>query len=155
MNLKSLLLGSNGFYQKHLKAMKQGITRLEFSSYFYSYKEQTQNINVQLFQQRIDDALTQINLAPAKINYIVTFADMWHSFWEQARSIFIIQENTLTVVYAKNPVSTYSGQSVKINLKKDIIDFIKRFAIPGTWSIIVDLKNNKTYRVMKKGKKIM
>ena len=68
--------------------MKQGITRLEFSSYFYSYKEQTQNINVQLFQQRIDDALTQINLAPAKINYIVTFADMWHSFWEQARSIF-------------------------------------------------------------------
>ena len=59
------------------------------------------------------------------------------------------------MVYAKNPVSTYSGQSVKINLKKDIIDFIKRFAIPGTWSIIVDLKNNKTYRVMKKGKKIM
>ena len=77
---------------------------------------------------------------------------MWSNFWEQARSIFVLQENTLTVVYAKNPISTCAGQSVKINSKKDIIDFIKRFAIPGAWSIIVDAKTGKTHKVMKKGK---
>ena len=80
---------------------------------------------------------------------------MWSSFWEQSRSVFVLQDNTLTVAYAKNPISTYAGQSVMIKFKKDVIDFIKRFAIPGAWSIVVDLKNNNTYRVMKKGKKIM
>ena len=80
---------------------------------------------------------------------------MWSSFWKQARSIFVLQSNTLTVVYAKNPISSYAGQSVKINSKKDLIDFIKRFAISGTWSIVIDTKNNKTYRVMKKGKQTM
>jgi hypothetical protein len=58
-------------------------------------------------------------------------------------------------VYAKNPLATYAGQSVKINSKKDIIEFIKRFAISGTWSIVVDIRNGKKYKVMKKGKKVM
>jgi hypothetical protein len=61
----------------------------------------------------------------------------------------------LTVVHAKNPISTYAGQSVKFNSKKDVIDFIKRFAIPGVWSIVIDLKTDVTYRVMKKGKQVM
>lgn len=69
--------------------------------------------------------------------------------------MFVIQENTLTVVYAKNPVSTYAGQSVKITQKKDIVDFIKRFAIPGAWSIIEDLRTGASYKVMKKGPKLM
>jgi len=58
-------------------------------------------------------------------------------------------------VYAKNPVATYTGQSVKITSKKDIIGLIKRFAIPGAWSIVEDLRNNKSYKVMKKGKKVI
>ncbi len=109
MNFKSLLLGSNAFYQKHLKAMDQGITRLEFSSYFYSHEEQKQGINVSLFQQRIDHAFTQVVSLSNRLNYRVSFEDMWSSFWEQARSVFVLQDNTLTVVYAKNPISTYAG----------------------------------------------
>ena len=80
---------------------------------------------------------------------------MWDSFWEQSRSIFVLQENTVTIVYAKNPVSTYAGQSVKVNSKKDVLDFIKRFAIPVTWSVVVDTKTGITHRVMKKGKKVI
>jgi len=44
---------------------------------------------------------------------------------------------------------------VKITAKKDLIDLVKRFAIPGTWSIVEDLRTMKSYRVMKKGKKVM
>ena len=44
---------------------------------------------------------------------------------------------------------------MKINSKKDIIDFIKRFAIPGVWSTVVDLRDGKTYKIMKKGKQVM
>jgi len=40
MNLKAMLLGSNAFYQKHSEAMDEGISRLEFSSYFYSFEQQ-------------------------------------------------------------------------------------------------------------------
>lgn len=61
----------------------------------------------------------------------------------------------MTVVYAKNPISTYAGQSVKITSKKDLTDFMKRFAIPGAWSIVEDLRNHKHYKVMKKGAKTM
>lgn len=39
---------------------------------------------------------------------------MFESLFTEARSVFIIQDKTLTVVYAKNPLSTYAGQSVKI-----------------------------------------
>ena len=59
------------------------------------------------------------------------------------------------MVYAKNPLATYAGQSVKIKGKKNIIDFIKRFAVPGAWSIVIDMRNGKEYRVMKKGKQVM
>ena len=89
------------------------------------------------------------------INYEVKFKEMLESFFSEARSVFVIQDNTITVVYAKNPISTYVGQVVKINRRKDIIDFIKRFAIPGSWSIIEDLRNMKTYKVMKKGKRLI
>ena len=41
---------------------------------------------------------------------------------------------------------------MKINSKKDVIDFIKRFAVPEVWSIVLDTKTGSTYRVMKKGK---
>jgi len=77
---------------------------------------------------------------------------MFESFFSGARPVLIIQTNTLTVVYAKNPISTYAGQSVKITSKKDIIGFIKRFAVPGSWSIIEDLRAGKCYKAMKKGK---
>ena len=50
MNLKALLLGSNEFYQKHIKAMRCGITRLEFSAYFNSVEEQQERIDVESFQ---------------------------------------------------------------------------------------------------------
>jgi hypothetical protein len=61
----------------------------------------------------------------------------------------------MTVVYAKNPISTYAGQSVKIKKKKDLVDFIKKFAIPRVWSIVEDLRIDKSYRVMKKSKQVM
>jgi len=44
---------------------------------------------------------------------------------------------------------------VKINFKTNILDYIKRFAIPGTWSIIKNLRAGKSYKVMKKGRKVM
>jgi hypothetical protein len=44
---------------------------------------------------------------------------------------------------------------VKINNRKDMLDFVERFAVYGAWSIVVDLRTDKSYRVMKKGKKIM
>lgn len=80
---------------------------------------------------------------------------MFESFFAEARSVFVIQNNTLTVVYAKNQLSTYVGQSVKINQKKDFIDFTKRFAIPYAWSIIEDRRTYCSYKVMKKGPKVM
>lgn len=30
---------------------------------------------------------------------------------------------------------------------------MKKFAIPGVWSIVIDTLNDKVYKVMKKGKK--
>src|SRR5207244_9988865 len=39
MNLKSMLLPSNAFYQKMLKCEEAGVSRLEFSHYFYSFEE--------------------------------------------------------------------------------------------------------------------
>ena len=32
---------------------------------------------------------------------------------------------------------------------------MKKFAIPGVWSVVINVINDKTYKVMKKGKKIM
>lgn len=61
---------------------------------------------------------------------------MFESFFKETRTLFVVQKSSITVVYAKNPVSTYVGQVVKINTRKNLIDFIKRFAIPGAWSTI-------------------
>ena len=44
---------------------------------------------------------------------------------------------------------------MKTNSKKDLAAFVKRFAIYGMWSIVEDLRTGKSYRVMKKGKKMM
>ena len=59
------------------------------------------------------------------------------------------------MVYAKNPNSTYAGQQVKINNKKDFKSFMKKFAISGIWSIVIDCINNDVSKVMKKGKRLM
>lgn len=39
MNLKAMLVPSTSFYKKMQECELAGITRLEFSSYFYSFKE--------------------------------------------------------------------------------------------------------------------
>jgi hypothetical protein len=41
---------------------------------------------------------------------------------------------------------------VKINSKKDVVDFIKRFAIPSKWCTVIDARSGKVFKVMKKGK---
>ena len=60
--------------------MQHGITRLEFSSYFYSHQEQVKGINVELFQKRLDNALKAVKKMD-NINYKVSFRDMWDSLW--------------------------------------------------------------------------
>ncbi len=80
---------------------------------------------------------------------------MWNSFWGSVKTIFIFQKNTWTVLYAKNPISTYAGQSVKVNSKKNKLEFLKRFAIPHAWSITYDMETGEEHRFYKKGKKIM
>ena len=86
------------------------------------------------------------------ISYTVSFECFWKSFWGKCKSIFVFEEDTWAVIYAKNPISTYTGQQVKVSSTKDKINFIKRFAIPGKWSLIIDAATGKSYRVMKKGK---
>jgi hypothetical protein len=39
MNLKALFLCSNSFYQKIKDALNEGVSRLEFSKYFYDPSE--------------------------------------------------------------------------------------------------------------------
>lgn len=46
MNIKALLNCSSQFYQKLLQCSDFGVSRLEFSHYFYSYEESI-NINVE------------------------------------------------------------------------------------------------------------
>ena len=58
-------------------------------------------------------------------------------------------------MYAKNPISTYAGQSVKVNSKKSKLEFLKRFAIPHAWSVVYDMETKEEHRFYKKGKKIM
>lgn len=43
------------------------------------------------------------------IRYEITFKEMFESMFGEARSIFVIQDHSVTVVYAKNPISTYAG----------------------------------------------
>lgn len=86
------------------------------------------------------------------INYDVAFKDIWENLWNQCKSVFIFHKDTWTVVYAKNPISSYTGQAVKVNSQKDRIDFIKRFAVPGRWSTVIDAVTGEVYKVMKKGK---
>jgi hypothetical protein len=50
MNLKAMMLGSNAFYQKLLQCINTGITRLEFSNYFYSYQEQVASMDATKYQ---------------------------------------------------------------------------------------------------------
>ena len=88
--------------------MQHGITRLEFSSYFYSHQEQVKGINVELFQKLLDNALTAVKKID-NIDCKVSFRDMWDSLWNQTKSVFVFQKDTWTVVYAKNPISSYSG----------------------------------------------
>jgi hypothetical protein len=63
----------------------------------------------------------------------------------------VFEEDTWAVIYARNPISTYAGQSVKIDSSKNKIDFIKRFAVPNKQFIIIDALNDKVYRATKKG----
>ena len=46
MNLKGLLSCSSEFYQKLLECFESGLSRLEFSHYFYSFEE-SQKIDVE------------------------------------------------------------------------------------------------------------
>ena len=50
--------------------MDKGITRLEFSSYFYSFKQQKEEMNINIFQANIDKAFNSINQLK-DINYKV------------------------------------------------------------------------------------
>ena len=87
------------------------------------------------------------------VNYHVSFKALWKSFWSQCKSIFIFGEDTWTVVYAKNPISTYTGQQVLVkHNQKGRIDFIKRFALPEGKSLVFDVKSGTLNVVYKKGK---
>jgi hypothetical protein len=108
MNLKAMFLSSNYFNQKLLECEDTGISRLEFSNYFYSQKDQIYGMKISDYQHRIDNALYKINESMS-VNYYVSFKTFWKSFWIQCKSIFIFGEDTWTVVYAKNPISTYTG----------------------------------------------
>jgi hypothetical protein len=55
MNLKGLLNCSSEFYQKLRECFESGLTRLEFSHYFYAFEE-SQKIDVGKYQLRIDRA---------------------------------------------------------------------------------------------------
>ena len=72
MNLKSMLLSSNAFYQKLLECKEAGMTRLEFSHYFYSHEEQTTLMSMPVYKDNIDNALRQINKLKS-VNYVVPF----------------------------------------------------------------------------------
>jgi len=59
------------------------------------------------------------------------------------------------VLYAKNPISSYAGQSVKVNFKKNKEECLKWFSNPHAWSIAYDMTTGEEYRFYKKGKKVM
>lgn len=41
--------------------MENGISRLEFSSYFYSFEQQKKEMDVEAFQKNIDTAFYAVN----------------------------------------------------------------------------------------------
>lgn len=128
MNLKALFMCSNYFYQKIKDALVEGVSRLEFSKYFYK-PSQLLEFDFKECKLNLKKAFTAVNKMKEDLRYSIDFNEYFNSFWEDcSANLFVREKHLLAIVYAKNQLSTYIGQIVNLTTKTNIEEFMKKFA---------------------------